>query len=71
MACAGGLNIGVVGRAILTQHQRQAGHALAADDANLNARLADAVSDDGGKAALDEIDTVDAGIGRLQLGKDR
>ena len=42
------------------QHDRQASHAFAADDANLNARLFRAIGDDGGKAGFDEIDMVDA-----------
>jgi hypothetical protein len=40
--------------AIVSQHDSQAGHAFATDDANLDAGLVGAVGDHGGKAAFNE-----------------
>ena len=59
-ALAGDLDVGRVLRPIASQHDCQAGHAFAADDADLDAGLARAVGDDGRKAGFDEIDVVDA-----------
>ena len=49
---------GVLGP-IASQHDRQAGHAFAPDDADLDAGLVGAVGDYGGEPGFDEIDLVD------------
>jgi hypothetical protein len=59
-ALAGSLDAGCVLGPIASQHYCQAGHAFAADDADLDARLARGVCDDGRKPRFDEIDLVDA-----------
>src|SRR5436190_5759700 len=59
-ALAGSLDVGCVLGPIASEHDCQAGHAFAADDADLDARFARAVCDDGRKPGFDEIDLVDA-----------
>ena len=54
------LNVRVVLRAIVPHDDGQPGHAFATDDADLDARLACAVGDNGRKPGFDEVDLVDA-----------
>jgi hypothetical protein len=62
----GGLNERVVLRTLACQHDRQAGHAFAPDQANLDARLAAAVGYDRREAGLDEIYLIDAPVADLE-----
>ena len=59
-ALAGNLDVGCVLGPIASKHDCQPSHAFAADDADLDARLARAVCDDGRKPGFDEIDLFDA-----------
>jgi len=51
----------------MTEHDRQPGHALPSSDADLDGALAGTVGDHGRKALLQEVDSIDARMGRLQL----
>jgi len=51
----------------LPHHNGQAGNAFAANDANLDARLARTICDHEGKTRLNEIDMIDASIATLQV----
>ena len=64
---SGRLNICLVGGAVMAQHDCQAGHAFPPDDANLDASLARSIGDHRSEATLDEVDSVDAAVGCLQL----
>jgi len=59
-ALAGYLDVGRVLSPITSQHDCQAAHAFAPDDADLDTGLGRAVCDDGRKSRFDEIDLVDA-----------
>ena len=66
-ATTSGLDVSLMLCAIVPQHNSQAGHALAADDADLDARLIRAVGDNGGKTRFHEIDLVDTLLAPLEL----
>jgi hypothetical protein len=66
LSLAGNLDVGIVWYSLQPHHDRQASHAFATDDANLNARLAPPVGNHGGKSRLNEIDMIDASIAALQ-----
>ena len=55
----------------MAEQNREAGHALTADDADFDRLLSAAVGDDGGKAALGKIDAVDPPVRLLQDLADR
>jgi hypothetical protein len=55
------------GGAIMAQHEGQSRHAFSTNDAHLDTALAWAIRHHRSKAALQEVDGADAGIGRLQL----
>ena len=55
-----------MGRMIVAQNEGQSRHAFPPDDADFDAALAHSIRHHRGKATLDEVDAVDAGIGRLQ-----
>src|SRR3954452_15231731 len=62
----GSLDECLMRRAVAAEDYRQTGHALAADEADLDAGFAASFRDHGGKAGLDEIDVVDSSFARLE-----
>ena len=71
LSFAGSLNESVVRCPFAAKHDRQASHALAADDADLDARFVVFTGNHGGKTGFDEIDLIDAFLARLELLSDR
>src|SRR5689334_9854052 len=65
-ALAGNLDVSLVLGPMASQHDCETGHAFAADDADLNARLRGAVCDHRGEARFDEIDLLNALFSSLQ-----
>ena len=53
-------------RTVVSQHDGQARHAFAPDDADLDAGLARAVGNHGGEAGFDEVDVLDALLALLE-----
>jgi hypothetical protein len=65
-AVTGSLHKHLMRGALDPQQHRQAGHAFAADDTDLDARLVGPIGDHGSKPALGEIDMVDTFLARLE-----
>jgi hypothetical protein len=71
LRAAYGLHVCLMRGATMAEHERQSSHAFPTNDADLDASLAGTVGDHRGEATLHEVDDVDAGIGSLQLRRDR
>ena len=66
LRAACGLHVGLMRGALMAQYERQSRHAFPTNDADLDAALARTIRHHRGKTVLDEVDGVDAGIGRFQ-----
>src|SRR5439155_19645282 len=61
------LHIGFIWRAVHAHHQREPGHALPTDKADLYAPVVGSTRDDGGKPTVDEIEVIDPTIAVPEL----